>query len=52
MPFMVYFVSFVLYSGYFAKNESDELSIWFVAEIVCIVLFGKTFFTFLILEMI
>lgn len=52
LPFTVYFTSFVLYSGYFAKNETTELSPMFVCEIICIVLFGKTFFTFLILEII
>ena len=41
-----------MYTAYFAKNESNELSPKFVCEIICIVLFGKTYFTFLILEII
>jgi len=45
-------VAFIAYSGYFAKNESSELSIPFIMEIICIVVFGKTFVTFLILEII
>mmetsp|Transcript_220 Transcript_220/g.321 ORF Transcript_220/g.321 Transcript_220/m.321 type:complete len:252 (-) Transcript_220:468-1223(-) len=52
LPFLIYFASFLAYTGYFAKNESSELSIPFILEIICIVLFGKTFFTFLILEII
>jgi hypothetical protein len=52
IPFIFYFVAFIAYTGYFAKNESSELSLPFILEICCIVVFGKTFVTFLILEII
>ena len=52
LPFVFYFVSFILYTGYFSHHEDDELSINFILEIVTLVIFGKTFITFLILEMI
>lgn len=52
IPFLVYFISFIAYTGYFAKHEEKDISFNFVCEMACIVLFGKTFFTFLILEMI
>lgn len=52
IPFICYFAAFIAYTGYFAKNESSELSIPFILEICCIVVFGKTFVTFLILEII
>ena len=49
---MFYFVSFILYTGYFSHHEEDELSANFILEIVTLVVFGKTFITFLILECI
>ena len=52
VPFIFYFVSFILYTGLFAHHEADELSIAFVLEICTLVIFGKTFITFFILEMI
>jgi len=52
IPFVFYFVSFILYTGYFSHFEDDELSFNFMMEIVTLVIFGKTFITFLILEMI
>jgi len=52
MPFIFYFVSFILYTGYFSHHEETELSLNFILEICTLVIFGKTFVTFLILEMI
>merc|ERR1712003_589862 len=52
MPFLFYFISFIAYTGYFSHFEGDELSVNFICEVVCVVIFGKTFVTFLILEMI
>jgi uncharacterized membrane protein YoaT (DUF817 family) len=52
MPFIFYFVSFILYTGYFSHHEENELSLNFILEICTLVIFGKTFVTFLILEMI
>lgn len=50
IPFIFYFVSFVAYTGFFSHHEDDNLSIPFVLEIICLVVFGKTYMTFLILE--
>lgn len=52
VPFIFYFVSFILYTGYFSHHEEDELGMKFILEICSLVVFGKTFITFLILEMI
>lgn len=52
LPFIFYFLSFILYTGFFSHHEENELSTQFICEIVCLVIFGKTFVTFLILEMI
>jgi len=52
IPFVFYFVSFILYTGYFSHHEENELSANFILEIVTLVIFGKTFVTFVILEMI
>lgn len=52
IPFIFYFASFVLYTGYFSHHEDDELSVAFILEIFTLVIFGKTFITFFILEMI
>ena len=52
IPFILYFASFILYTGYFSHHEEDELSMKFILEMVSLVVFGKTFVTFLILEMI
>jgi hypothetical protein len=45
-------VSFVAFACVFSHHEEDTLSIPFILEIVSLVLFGKTFITFLILEII
>lgn len=52
IPFIFYFVSFILYTGYFSHHEENELSVAFIMEIMTLVVFGKTFITFFILEMI
>ena len=52
VPFIFYFVSFVAYTGYFSHHEGKNLSMPFVLEIICLVIFGKTYMTFLILEII
>ena len=49
---MAYFGSFILYSAVFSHHEEDTLSIPFILEMVSLVIFGKTFVTFLILEII
>ena len=52
MPFVLYFGSFIAYTGYFSHFESNELSINFWLEMICLVMFGKTYITFIILEII
>lgn len=52
LPFILYFLSFIAYTGYFSRFEDTDIDINFVCEILCIVIFGKTFVTFFILEMI
>jgi len=52
LPFIFYFVSFILYTGYFSHHEENELSLKFIAEIMSLVIFGKTYITFVILELI
>ena len=52
IPFCFYFLAFILYSGYFSHQESDQLSWIFVGEICCLVTFGKMFVTFTVLEII
>ena len=52
LPFVFYFASFVLYTCYFSHHENNQLGPQFIAEIVCLVILGKTFVTFVILELI
>jgi hypothetical protein len=52
VPFIFYFLAFIAYTGYFSNHEENELSANFIFEIICIVVFGKSFITFLILELI
>jgi len=52
LPFIAYFLSFIAYTGYFSKNENVDVDVHFIMEMLCIVIFGKTFVTFLILEII
>jgi hypothetical protein len=52
IPFFMYFVSFNLYATIFAKNTSNTVSIYYFFEMACLVIFGKNFITFFMLEII
>lgn len=52
LPFLLYFASFIAYTGYFSHFEENHLSFEFIVKICCLVTFGKTFITFCILEII
>lgn len=52
IPFLFYFGSFTAYCTYFGHNQGDGLTFEFISMLCCLVIFGKTFFTFLILEII
>lgn len=52
LPFICYFLSFILYTTYFAHHKIDDISFNFIMKIICLVVFGKTFVTMLILEII
>lgn len=51
-PFVMYFLSFIMYSTIFAQNEGNTLGIGYFFEMACLVVFGKNFITFLMLELI
>ena len=52
MPFIFYFSSFIAYTGYFSHQEDTELSFNFILEMICLVICGKMYMTFMILELI
>lgn len=52
LPFCLYFISFMLFSTWFAAVSATSMSWFFIAKIVCLVIFGKTFVTFTCLEII
>jgi len=52
LPYIAYFVSFSLFATYFGQIESNTLSWGFIMQMACLVVFGKTFVTFFILEII
>jgi hypothetical protein len=52
LPFILYFFAFIAYTGYFASHEDNDLSMHFILEIVCLVVCGKTYIRFLLLELI
>ena len=52
IPFLFYMTSFILYSSWLGVNPSRELDLHYIGELTCLVIFGKTFVTFLILELI
>lgn len=52
LPFIFYFLSFIAYTTYFGQLDSHDVDFTFFLKIVCLVVFGKTYVTFVILEVI
>jgi len=50
VPFVCYFTSFVLYATYFANVDTPTLSFSFMFKLLTLIVLGKTFMTFVILE--
>lgn len=51
-PFLLYFLSFTLFATTFGSYEGTSFNFLFLMKWVCLVIFGKTFITFLMLEII
>jgi len=52
VPFVGYFTSFVLYATYFANIDTPTLDLSFMLKLSLIIVFGKTYVTFVILSVI
>ena len=52
IPFLFYFFSFLAFATMLGENPSKELDLHYVLELACLVIFGKTFVTFLLLEVV
>lgn len=52
-PYLVYFISFVAYVTKFASFEAGDTLSWaYFFQMMCLVLFGKNFITFAMLEIL
>jgi len=51
-PYLLFFSSFVAYATYYHTNENRAIGWDFCCQVFCILLFGKTFVTFSICELI